>query len=198
MKRITTVDEYIDSVENWGDELRQLRKILNETELEETVKWGAPCYTYRGKNLIGLRAFKTYFALWFFQGALLEDDAHVLISAQQVKTKALRQWRMEAKSDIKTRLIKSYVKQGILLQAQDKEIKPSRGQPIVIPVQLAEALTADQNAKAAFQKLSKGKQREYADHVADAKREETKRKRIEKVLPMICQGKGLHDKYRRG
>ena len=198
MKRIKTVDEYIESLENWGDEVRQLRTILNDTELEETVKWGGPCYTYRGKNLIRLAAFKTYFTLWFFQGALLADNAHVLINAQEGKTKALRQWRMAGKSDIKTRLIKSYVKEAILLQSQDKEVKPSRSQPIVIPVQLAEALTADPDAEVSFQNLSRGKQREYADHIADAKREETKRKRIEKLLPMICQGKGLHDKYRRG
>ncbi len=41
-----------------------------------------------------------------------------------------------------------------------------------------------------------GLQREYTDHIASAKRDETKQKRIEKILPMLVAGKGLHDKYR--
>ena len=42
MKRAKSVDEYIDSAEAWKDELVRLREILTSTELEETVKWGAP------------------------------------------------------------------------------------------------------------------------------------------------------------
>ncbi len=82
MKRFKTVDEYIDSNEQWRDELVTLRKILNTTELKETVKWGAPCYTIDGKNLVGLGAFKSFFTLWFFQDALLKDEKKVLINAQ--------------------------------------------------------------------------------------------------------------------
>ena len=41
-----------------------------------------------------------------------------------------------------------------------------------------------------------GKQREYADHIASAKRDDMKNKRIEKILPMIAAGIGLNDKYR--
>jgi hypothetical protein len=48
-----------------------------------------------------------------------------------------------------------------------------------------------------FALLSKGRRREYADYIAEAKRDETKEKRLEKILPMIAAGKGLHDKYRK-
>ena len=61
---------------------------------------------------------------------------------------------------------------------------------------MKQALTKNKQAKASFDKLTKGKQREYADYIAEAKREETKVKRLEKILPMIKEGKGLHDKYR--
>ena len=58
MKRHKTVDEYIANADRWRDELVQLRKILNSTELVEEVKWGGPCYTSGGKNVVGMGAFK--------------------------------------------------------------------------------------------------------------------------------------------
>ena len=67
MKRYKTVDEFIANAEQWQDELVRLREILNSTGLEEGVKWGGPCYTANGKNVVGLGAFKSYFGLWFFQ-----------------------------------------------------------------------------------------------------------------------------------
>ncbi len=65
MKRYKTVDEFIDSAEQYQTELIQLRKILLGTALTEEVKWGAPCYTFGGKNIVGIGAFKSYFGLWF-------------------------------------------------------------------------------------------------------------------------------------
>ena len=61
MKRHKTVDAYINGEENWQVELTQLRKILNATELQEEVKWGGPCYTLDGKNVVGMGAFQILF-----------------------------------------------------------------------------------------------------------------------------------------
>ncbi len=80
MKRYKTDDAYSEGAEFWKDELIQLRKILNSTKLEETVKWGGPCYTFDRKNVVGMGAFKSYCGLWFFQGDLLSDPKKVLIN----------------------------------------------------------------------------------------------------------------------
>jgi uncharacterized protein YdeI (YjbR/CyaY-like superfamily) len=48
----------------------------------------------------------------------------------------------------------------------------------------------------AFESLSRAKQREYADHVSSAKREETRKNRVLKIIPLILNGKGLNDQYR--
>jgi uncharacterized protein YdeI (YjbR/CyaY-like superfamily) len=61
---------------------------------------------------------------------------------------------------------------------------------------MKKAMTKNKKANTQFEAMTIGKQREYAEYIADAKREETKLKRIEKILPMIAQGKGLNDKYR--
>lgn len=196
MKRHGTVDDYIQNAPSWQDELRQLRKILNSTGLEETVKWGGPCYAYRGKNVVGIGAFKSYFGLWFFQGALLADPRNVLINAQEGKTKALRQWRFQSRQEIDSRLVKAYVKEAIELLQEGVEIKPARDQMLEIPPQLKTALAQNKSAKTGFQTLTKGRQREYAEYIAEAKREDTKIKRLAKIIPMIAAGRGLNDKYR--
>lgn len=167
-----------------------------KTELTEDVKWGGPCYTWDGKNVVGIGGFKSYFGLWFFQGALLEDKKKVLINAQEGTTKALRQWRMNSAKEIKPDAIKAYVREAMQLIKDGKSIGPQRKKPVIIPSELKKALAKDAKARKGFDMLRPGLQREYTDHVASAKRDETKLKRIEKILPMMTVGKGLHDKYR--
>ncbi len=60
VKRHQTVEEFLAAQENWVPELRLLRKIPRSTDLEETVKWGGPCYTSEGKNVVGIGAFQSY------------------------------------------------------------------------------------------------------------------------------------------
>ena len=196
MKRSKTVDDYIRDASHWQAELTQLRDVLNDTKLTEEVKWGAPCYTWNGKNVVGIGGFKSYFGLWFHQGALLEDDAGILINAQEGKTKALRQWRMSSAKDIKRSVIKRYVNESIAHVDAGHEIKADRSKAIVVPDELRSAMRRHKGATAAFRELRPGLQREYADYIAAAKRDDTKEKRINKILPMIVAGNGLHDKYR--
>jgi uncharacterized protein YdeI (YjbR/CyaY-like superfamily) len=196
MKRLETVDEHIDKADHWHSELIRLREILQSTELVETVKWGGPCYTHNDKIVVGLAGFKSYFGIWFFQGALLSDKDDVLVNAQEGRTKAMRQWRFASSKEIKARQIKAYIKEAIQLQEQGKEIKADRSKPIVLPPQLMKALAMNKNAKCAFEELTQGKQREYTDYIAEAKRDETKAKRLEKILPMIAACIGLNDNYR--
>jgi len=134
--------------------------------------------------------------LWFHQGALLKDDKKVLMNAQEGRTKALRQWRMQTGKDIKSTIIKAYVKEAIKLVKEGRQIAPARKRPLFVPPELKKALRADKTAGLGFKSLRLGLQREYADYISDAKRAETKIKRIEKILPMISSGAGLNDNYR--
>ena len=196
MKRASTVEEYIRNAEQWRDELVRLRDILCATELEETVKWGAPCYTFAGSNVVGLASFKSYFGLWFHQGALLRDEKKVLVNAQQGTTRALRQWRMHSVGDIKPRIVKAYVREAIQLVRDGQRIRPRRKKRLVMPPELTAALAANPKAQKEFAEFRTGIQREYADYVANAKRADTKERRLEKIMPMIAAGIGLNDKYR--
>ena len=95
MARATSVEEYIEQAGQWQIELGLLRKILLSCDLQQTIKWGGPCYTLNGKNLVGLGSFKSYVGLWFHQGALLADKHQVLVNAQQGRTRAISAMRSE-------------------------------------------------------------------------------------------------------
>lgn len=196
MKRHKTVDEYIEAAGQWADELAKLRGILNATELNEEVKWGAPCFTYEGKNVVGMAAFKSYVGLWFHQGALLKDQQNVLINAQEGKTQALRQWRMSSAKDIRPAVIKRYVKEATQLVRDGKSVAPPKKKAVSFPPELKKALSKNETVQKKFGELTPGRQRDYAEYISTAKRKETKIKRLEKILPMIESGIGLNDKYR--
>ncbi len=191
-----TPDDYFKNADKWREELLAVRKVLLSTGLHEEIKWGSPFYTLDGKHIVGLTAFKNYFCLWFPQGALLKDEKKVLINAQEGVTKAQRQWRMAGAKDIKPAVIKAYVKEAAALARDGKEMKPQRKGPPAIPAELKAALSRNKRAGAAFGKMTPGKQREYADYIAEAKQAATKERRLEKILPMIAAGGGLNDKYK--
>lgn len=82
---------------SWDQELALLKSIIQKTGLKETVKWGIPVFTFNGQNIVGIAGFKSFFALWFYNGIFLKDPNKVLINAQEGVTKALRQWRFFTK-----------------------------------------------------------------------------------------------------
>lgn len=197
MKPPKTVDEFIAANGEWKQSLMLLRELLQASGLTETVKWGAPVYVLGKKHIAGIGAFKAYAGIWFFQGVFLKDEAGKLVNAQEGKTKALRQWRFSSLAEIEENreLIAAYIQEAILNQQQGKEMKPEK-KPLIIPPELAAVLKEDAELKAAFDELGLTKKRDYAEYIGEAKRAETKEKRLEKILPMIRAGIGLNDKYK--
>ena len=197
MKKIFSVEEYIEEHQNFREALTILRDIINTTEVEETIKWSAPIYTVNGKNVLGLGAFKKHFGIWFFNGVFLKDEHNLLVNAQENKTKALRQMRFESIKDINKKIVLLYVIQDIENQKLGKEIKPDRKKKkTIIPDELKTVLDSKNELKLAFNNLSPYKQREYCEYIDTAKRDATKQTRLEKITPMILKGMGLHDKYK--
>lgn len=196
MARAKTVDEYIDQHADWRGCLDKLRKELLAAGFDETIKWGAPSYGVDGKNVVGLGAFQQHCALWFHQGVFLSDPDGVLQNAQDDKTKAMRQWRFASERDVKVTRVRVYLREALANQRAGKERAPDRDRAVTVPPELAAAFAARPALKKAFDALTPGRRREYADHVAEAKREATRLARVEKVTPMIEAGVGLHDKYR--
>lgn len=191
-----TVDDYLIDTSHWQEELIKLRRILLSTELDETIKWGMPCYTYDGKNIVGMNGFKSYFGLWFHQGVFLSDPKKVLINAQAGKTKALRQWRMTSANDINADVIKAYVEESIQHAKAGKKVPNAAPRKLNLPPRLKSALQNDSDLKRAFEKFRTAQQCDFADYISSAKQDATKQRRLEKIIPLIQSGEGLNDKYK--
>lgn len=194
----TRVDAYIKKHVAHKESLITLRKAIKEHPFIETIKWGMPTYTLGGTNLIGLGAFKAHVALWFFQGALLKDPNQILHNAQEGKTKAMRQIHYQGLTEINLNQLRPLLVQTIENQDNGLKVKFDR-KPIQVEVPdiLDLSLHKDQQLKESFLLLTPGKQKDYCVYIQEAKREQTKLKRFEKILPLIKAGKGLNDQYKK-
>lgn len=204
------IEAYIRSAPAWMDELIELRKILKASSLTETVKWGAPCYVLGKRLVVGLGAFKSYVGMWFHDGDKMKDPAGVL-TASQTTTKYMRKLQITEPGKVDKKLVKSYIEEAVRVARMLEEESATEGDsggkktsrksatasPVEVPGDLAAALKANPTARKAFDAMSPSCRREYANHVAKAKRPETRERRIEKIIPMIAAGGGLHDKYRK-
>lgn len=173
-----------------------LRSEVLKTPLEERLKWGAPVYTINGKNVLGIMAFKNHFGLWFFNGALLRDPHNKLETAQE-KTKGMRHLRFRSIDEIDLKLVAAYVAEAIENQLNGLEIAPDRKKATPVPSLLQDALDGDNALNKKFNAFSPYKQREFCEFIETAKLDKTKINRLQKILPMIREGTGLNDKYRK-
>jgi uncharacterized protein YdeI (YjbR/CyaY-like superfamily) len=169
------VDAYINGLKNWKEEVQHLRAILLTTELEEDFKWGRPCYTFNGKNLVGLTPLKDHCALNIFNGAYLTDPNELLILPSE-HTQSGRWMKFTTISDIKkkTPAIKAFMKEAISLE-------------------LSGPIKEKAKLKKAFNALTPGRQRAYLIYFTGSKNAQTIINRIEKFTPKILCGKGFND-----
>ncbi len=197
MIRGKTVDEYIANTPNWAEpKLTIVRNIALDVGLTETVKWGAPVYSHK-TNILGLGAFKNWVSIWFFNGVFLADDQNILLTAQD-KTKGLRQWRFLPDEDVPVEKMRAYILEAMANDEKGLKIEPKRNdEPIEIPLLLKEALEAKPGLMKLFESMSPSHQREYCGYINEAKREETKQRRVEKSIGLIASNKGLNDKYKK-
>jgi uncharacterized protein YdeI (YjbR/CyaY-like superfamily) len=184
-----------DKVNQWEDELRQLREIIQKTELVETTKWGGEVYTINNKNVLGIGGFKSFFVIWFWNGVFLKDQANVLVNANEGVTRGLRQWRFTSAAELDEKLILNYIREAIANEKAGLSIKPEKKEVMHCDF-FAAALKDDKKLSIAFEQLTPFKQKEYWEYMATAKQEKTKATRFKKIKPMILEGKGLNDKYR--
>lgn len=192
----TNVQDLIAEMDSWVEELLLLREIILTTELKEEIKWGGPIYTLGGKNVLAIGGFKNYATIWFHQGVFLSDPKGVLVNAGEGRTRGLRQWRFTSMEEIKPTLVKKYILEAIKNAKEGKKIKPEKKAPLPIPAELHAAFKLDKKAKACFEKLTPGKQREYLEYISEAKGEDTRHRRVAKSIPLILSGHGMNDMYK--
>lgn len=188
------VDTYINGLKKWKQEAQQLREILLTTDLEEEFKWSRPCYTYNGKNIVGIATLKENCALNIFNGASLTDPNGILIIPGE-HTQSGRWMKFDSIANINkyTKLIKAFIKEAIELEQNG--VKPIKSIPatLPLPVELENIFKKDAKLKKAFNALTPGRQRAYLIYFSGTKNAQTIINRIEKYAPKILCGKGFND-----
>ena len=187
------VDAYIRRSEKWPEEMTALRTTLLICRLTEEIKWGKPCYSHEGKNIVILQEMKEFLALMFFKGALLNDPGGVL-EEQGPNSRSVRRIRFTSVEDVAqlTDTVKALIDEAIEVEAAGLAVGPAS--ELILVVELRKRLDNDPALKAAFEALTPGRQREYNLHFSDAKQAKTREARVEKYAQKILEGKGLRDR----
>ena len=177
--------------ERWKAEIAAMRRVLAGLSMKEERKWGKPTYTVDGKNIVILQDFKDYFALGFFQGALLNDPKKVLVQLGQVHAGRVMKFTSAREITAKAATIKAYVREAIAVEKAGLRMKPKQTSDYPVPEELRERFQKDPRFKRAFEALTPGRQRSYLYHFAAAKQSATRTARIEKAMPAIFAGRGF-------
>lgn len=178
----------------WAEPLSLLRELLLFGGLAEDFKWGKPTYTHNGENTAILFEFKDTCAIGFFKGALLKDEAHLLVAPGE-HSQAMRMIKFTNADDVRARAetLRQYIAEAVAIEDAGLEIdfQPTK---VDMPEEFQQLLEKDAALNLAFYSLTPGRQRAYLIYFADAKQSKTRVARIEKYIPRILDGKGMLDR----
>lgn len=188
------VDWFFEKDTQWKTEFSKLRSIALSIGLTEELKWGHPCYTFNGVNVVLIHGFKEYCAYLFHKGVLLKDTEGILVQ-QTENVQAARQIRFTNLNDINSQedTLKAYIYEAIEVEKAGLQVKMKKTSEFNMPEEFETVLEENPNIKKAFESLTPGRQRGYLLYFSQAKQAKTREARIEKYIPHILEGKGLND-----
>lgn len=200
------VDAYIDRSADFAKPiLTHLRELVHATcpDVEETMKWSFPHFMHHG-ILCSMAAFKQHCTLNFWKGPL------VLGTSRDGKNgageRAMGQFgRITAVSDLPPKkVLAGYIKEamrlneaGVASPARAKKKATAPRAPRV-PEDLAAALRTNRKALATFESFPPSQKREYIEWITEAKREETRARRLATAIEWMAEGKQRNWKYMKG
>lgn len=178
----------------WQQEIAALSAIASDCKLIEETKWGQPCFTLEGRNIVLAHGFKDYCALLFFKGALMQDPEGILVQ-QTDNVQAARQIRFTTLDEIvkKKAVLKRYIKEAIAVEQSGAKVEKKQTGDFPVAEEFQIRLDRSPALKSAFEALTPGRQRAYLLHFASAKQSQTRAARVEKCEARILAGQGLND-----
>jgi uncharacterized protein YdeI (YjbR/CyaY-like superfamily) len=193
------IDAYIAKGEPFAQPvLTHLRLLVHEAcpEVEETIKWGFPHFDYKGEMMCSMASFKKHCVFGFWKASLMKDPALVETAKTEVamghigKITTLK----ELPSD---RKMKAWIKEAMKLNEQGVKIKKEKkvASAPSTPADLLAALKRNKKALAQFELFPPGHRKEYIQWIEDAKREETRKKRIDQTVEWVAEGKHRNWQY---
>jgi uncharacterized protein YdeI (YjbR/CyaY-like superfamily) len=182
------------STRRWIDGLNALRRICLAAGLTETAKWGHPCYMHAGRNIALIGAHRTSFNLSFMNAGLLKDESGLLVlSGPNGSHPDTIRFTDSSEVERLAPVLSDYLRQA--MAHAEAGIKPAReSRELVLPEELADALTSDPDLGKAFASLTPGRQRSYVIALSSAKTSATRKGRVAKFRGKILSGKGATER----
>src|ERR1041385_268839 len=176
-------DWYFDKPTPWQNAFKKLRTIILDCNLTEELKWGHPCYSCNGKNVVLMHGFKEYCALLFMKGALLKDTKKILVQ-QTENVQAARQIRFtDVKQIVKLeKVIRQYIFEAIELEKAGVKVEMKKTSQFNMPKEFEIQLKKNAPLKKAFYALTPGRQRGYLLYFSSAKQAKTREERVKKYI----------------
>lgn len=190
------VDAYIaKSAEFARPILEHIRETFHQgcPDVEETIKWGMPTFVHHGM-LGGMAAFKQHATLSFWKGALVVDPADDRSADAMGQFGDLR----SVKDLPPKRKLVACVKRAAKLNEEGVKApraRKTRREELPVPEELLVALRENRKARATFEGFPPSHRREYAEWIAEAKREETRQRRVAQAVEWLAEGKQRNWKY---
>lgn len=160
-------------------------------DIVETIKWSRPHFTLDGKLLCGMSAFKAHcaFGFWEREGAEA-GQAGAMGDFGRITSLADLPSRTELRKQIKAAA-------ALLRAGAPRASKPGR-EPrpeLAMPDDFAAALAQAPAAQRHYDAFAPSKRRDYLEWVLEAKREDTRAKRIAQAVEWLAEGKSRNWKY---
>lgn len=182
------------SVRRWTAGLQDLRRICVAEELEETVKWGHPCYMSDSRNIVIFGAFREDYRLTFFNAALMQDPGRILQKqGPNTRQPDMIRFTENAQPSEMATVIRSYLREAIGY-AKSGLKPPKEHFEIEMPAELTDALDCDPELAEAFTRLTPGRQKSYLINLNATKNPQTRTSRILKFRPHVIAGKGATER----
>ena len=200
MKKNLKVDDYILKSASFSQPiLYKMRAIIEEAEthIEETIKWGFPCFTFQNKIICSFSAYKNHCVFRFWQGSSLEDSDGILAKVGETEMGELS--KIKNLEDLpNSEVLIKYICEAIEL-SKKKSIKTIASEKkITIDLKsadLPEIFSSFPIHAEKFDSFSPSHRKEYISWIFEAKTEETKLKRIKTMMEWLLEGKSRNWKY---
>ncbi|MEO5494943.1 MAG: YdeI/OmpD-associated family protein [Sphingomonas sp.] len=194
MSKDPRVDAYIASKADFAKPiLSHLRELIHARvpTVEEGIKWSMPFFSYGGRPLANMAAFKAHASFGFWNRQEMPTGKEGEAMGQLGRLTDLASMPPDAEIVAMIDDAVAVIDAGVKPARADRTPKPA----LEVPAALAEALANDEQASANWAAFPPGCRREYCEWVNGAKRDETRAKRVATTIAQTREGKRINWKY---
>jgi uncharacterized protein YdeI (YjbR/CyaY-like superfamily) len=193
------VDAYIAKSKEFARPiLGHLRELVHAAcpDVEETMKWSFPHFDYKGAMMCSMASFKEHAAFSFWKASLIDGLGPNSANGGEAMG---NMGRITSIKDLPgKKVLVGYIKAAMKLNDEGIVVPKPKTAPkpeAKVPAELMAALAKNKKAMAAFKKFPPSHRREYCEWIDEAKRDETKAKRVAQAVEWIAEGKARNWKY---